>query len=500
MTPLGRRTLPELAAKVSVPGYDRSEIRTGIVHFGVGGFHRAHQARYLDLLHELGAAREWGICGVGVLPADRRMRDALTGQDCLYTLCVAEGTDAWTPRVVGSIVEYLYAPDDPEAVIEKLAGPDIRIVSLTITEGGYNFVAATGEFDATNPAILADLAPDAVPATVFGLVTAALARRRARGLAPFTIMSCDNIAGNGDVARRSFTAFARLRDPELAEWISRAGAFPNSMVDRITPVTTAPMISELARRYGVDDAWPVLTEPFTQWVLEDRFPLGRPEFERVGVQVVDDVAPYESMKLRLLNGSHQALAYLGHLAGYRLVHDAVADPAFARFVSRYMAAEALPTLPPVPGIDLAAYRRTLLERFGNAAIGDTIARLATDASDRIPKWVLPVVRDQLALGGEIDCAAMIIAGWARYCTGIDEQGEPIEIVDPLRERLVAAARDGDPVAFLADRELFGDLIDEPRFVAAYRKALDSLLTRGARATVLALALAADSAVVPAMED
>ncbi|RJO73600.1 mannitol dehydrogenase family protein [Nocardia panacis] len=488
MIPITARTLPDLAGTISVPSYRRSEISTGIVHFGVGGFHRAHQARYLDLLHEAQAAPDWGICGVGVLPADRRMRDALATQDGMYTLCVAAPDGAWTPRVVGSIVEYHWAPEDPETVIERLAAPGTRILTLTITEGGYN-CTPEGEFDVDHPAIRADLAPDAMPGTVFGLVAEALARRRARGLRPFTIVSCDNIAGNGRIARASFTAFARLRDPELARWLSAEGAFPNSMVDRITPVTTEPMRAELARRFGVDDSWPVLTEPFTQWVLEDEFPLGRPDLDRVGVQLVGDVAPYELMKLRLLNGSHQALAYLGHLAGYRLVHEAAADPDFAGFLSRYMATEALPTLPPVPGIDLVAYRRELLVRFGNAAIGDTIARLGADASDRIPKWVLPVISDRLAGEGEIACAATVVAGWARYCTGVDEQGEPIEIVDPLRDRLreLAAREEWEPGAFLSERTLFGTLGEQPRFVAAYRKALQSLRTRGARATVRELA-------------
>jgi mannitol 2-dehydrogenase len=485
MTGLNWRTPSDLDARVSTPTYDRSEISTGIVHFGVGGFHRAHQARYLDLLLELGDAREWGICGVGVLAQDRRMSEVMAEQDGLYTLCVTEPDGTWIPRVVGSIVEYRYAPDAPEAVIEKLAHPGTRIVSLTITEGGYNISPATGEFDATDPAVRADLAAGAVPATVFGLVTEALSRRRARGTAPFTIMSCDNIQGNGDVARTSFTSFARLRDPELADWLAREGAFPNSMVDRITPATTTAMTTELTRRFGIEDGWPVVTEPFTQWVLEDAFTLGRPDFGKVGVQLVDDVAPYELMKLRMLNASHQALCYLGHLAGYRLVHEVVQDPLFERFLLRYMDVEARPTLLPVPGIDLDAYRDTLIERFSNAAIGDTVARLCAESSDRIPKWLLPVVRAQLADGGEITCAATVIAGWARYCEGIDEQGAPIDVVDPLRDRLMALARRqyDDPTVFLSDRSVFGNLIDDPRFIDAYRAALASLHTRGARATV-----------------
>ncbi|MFE9580907.1 mannitol dehydrogenase family protein [Nocardia sp. NPDC006044] len=487
-TPLRAATLRDLDSAIAVPTYDRAGITTGIVHFGVGGFHRAHQAMYVDRLLEAGGAREWGICGVGVLPADRRMRDALAAQDGLYTLSVLAPDGSWTTRVIGSIVEYLYAPDDPEVVLAKLADPATRIVSLTVTEGGYHFSATTGEFDTDAADIRADLAPNAVPATIFGLIVEGLARRRARGIAPFTVMSCDNIEGNGHVARATFSAFARLRDPELGEWVAREVRFPNSMVDRITPVTPPGAADELARRFGVADRWPVVTEPFTQWVLEDSFTLGRPDYGSVGVQLVDDVAPYELMKLRLLNASHQALAYFGYLSGYRLVHDAAQDPAFQRFLLRYMDIEATPTLLPVPGVDLGAYKRTLIERFSNPSIGDTLARLCAESSDRIPKWVLPVIRQRLAAGGEITCAAAIVASWARYAEGIDEQGEAIDIVDPLRDQLVPLARRqrDDRTAFLSARSVFGDLIDEPRFVSAYLAVLDSLYAKGAHATVAEL--------------
>ncbi|WP_425297494.1 mannitol dehydrogenase family protein [Nocardia abscessus] len=488
-TPLRAATMTEFADRVSTPGYDRSRISPGIVHFGVGGFHRAHQAMYVDRLLEHGLGDEWGICGVGVLPGDRRMRDALRAQDGLYTLSTVAPDGTWTTRTIGSLVEYRYAPDDPEAVVAKLADPATRIVSLTITEGGYHIAPATGEFDADDPAIRADLAGDAPPATVFGLVVEALSRRRSCGIAPFTVLSCDNIEGNGNVARRMFGAFAALRDAGLGSWVAEQVCFPNSMVDRITPVTPPGATAEIERRYGLTDRWPVVTEPFAQWVLEDSFGLGRPPFEQVGVQLVDDVTPYELMKLRLLNASHQALCYFGYLSGYRLVHDAAQDPAFRRFLLRYMDLEATPTLRAVSGVDLDAYKRTLLDRFANPAIGDTIARLCAESSDRIPKWLLPVVRAQLAVGGEIDCAAAVVASWARYAEGVDERGEPIEIVDRLRDRLVPLARRQreQPTAFLGERSLFGDLIEHPRFVSAYLAALDSLRTRGARATVENLA-------------
>ena len=475
-------TLPAHAARLPVPTYDRSAVRVGIVHLGVGGFHRAHQAAYVDLLLERGE-REWGICGVGVLPGDRRMAEAMAAQDGLYTLVLKHPDGRYEARVVGSLVRYLLAPDDPEAVLEQLADPQVRIVSLTITEGGYGIDAVTGEFVADDPAVQADLAPGAVPATAFGLVVEALARRRARGVPPPTIMSCDNIPGNGHVARRSLAAFAELRDPGLAAWVREQVHFPDSMVDRITPVTTDADRADVARRYGVDDAWPVVCEPYAQWVLQDDFGLGRPPLEQVGVQLVDDVEPYELMKLRLLNASHQALCYLGHLAGYRLVHEVCADPLFVRFLAAYMADEGAPTLPPVPGVDLPAYQRQLVERFANPQVRDTVARLCAESSDRITKWLLPVVRSQLALGGPVRLSAAVVAAWARYAEGVDEQGGAIRVVDRLAPRLTAAAVcwPEDPLSFLRQRDLFGDLVDQPRFTAAYLDALDRLHREGARA-------------------
>src|SRR3954471_10805962 len=293
MLPLNASTLPDLPDDLPVPSYDRTALRTGIVHFGVGGFHRAHEAMYVDRLMSAGETQDWAICGVGVMPADRRMQQVLDAQDGLYTLVVKAPDGALEPRVIGSIREYLFAPDDPEAVVEKMADPRTRIVSLTVTEGGYNFNAVTGEFDASFPDVVADLQPGAVPRTTFGLVTEALSRRRERGVGPFTIMSCDNIQGNGDAARRSFVAFATLRDADLGAWVAESVPFPNSMVDRITPVTTPDDIAEVSRRFGIDDRWPVVCEPFTQWVLEDEFVAGRPPFEDAGVQVVADVEPYE---------------------------------------------------------------------------------------------------------------------------------------------------------------------------------------------------------------
>jgi mannitol 2-dehydrogenase len=486
--PLNAQTLAYWSARVEAPSYDRDLVTPGVVHIGVGGFHRAHQAMYLDRLMNKGQAMEWGICGVGVMAADRKMAEALDAQDGLYTLVLKHSDGTYEPRVIGSIVEYLFAPDDPEAVIEKMAAPSTRIVSLTVTEGGYNISDITGEFNAANPDVDRDLAPGAVPRTTFGLITEALRRRRERGVVPFTVMSCDNLQGNGHLAKRAFVTFARLRDAELGDWVEREVRFPNCMVDRITPVTTDADRAEVTERFGIEDRWPVVCEPFTQWVLEDAFTAGRPPLEDAGVQVVADVEPYELMKLRLLNASHQALCYFGYLCGYRLVHEAAQDPLFQTFLLGYMDEEGTPTLPPVPGVDLAEYKHTLIERFSNPEVRDTIARLCAESSDRIPKWLLPVIRAQLATGGEIRRSAAIVASWARYAEGVDEYGEPIEVVDRLADSLIPLARRqrADPEAFIANRQLFGDLVDDDRFRAAYLSSLASLHARGARATLESL--------------
>jgi mannitol 2-dehydrogenase len=482
---LDASTLDHLGPEVATPGYDRSAVRVGIVHLGVGGFHRSHQAMYLDRLMEQGQALDWGICGVGVLPSDSRMRDVLSTQDGLYTLVLAHPDGRLEARVIGSMVEYLLAPDDPEAVVERMADPQVRIVSLTVTEGGYN-TTGIGSFDLADPGVVADLEPGAVPRTVFGLVVAALARRRERGVPPFTVVSCDNMPHNGDVAADSFTAFARARDPELGDWVAGHVRFPNSMVDRITPGTTDAQRAEVTRRFGVDDGWPVIAEPFAQWVLEDDFGLGRPPLEDAGVQLVADVEPYELMKLRLLNAGHQCLGYLGSLAGWTHIHEACQDPSVSAFLLGYMTEEATPTLAPVPGIDLAQYRTDLLDRFSNSHVRDTLARLCVDGSERMPKFLLPVVRDDLAAGRDVTRAAVAVAGWARWAAGTDDAGHELEIVDPRADALRTAARDTDPLAFLRLREVFGDLADDERFTGPYRRALASLADVGARATVQAV--------------
>ena len=464
---LNAENLPRIP--IDKPTYDRTSTGIGIVHFGVGGFHRAHQAMYVDRLLNSGAASSWGICGVGVLPGDRRMAEVMDVQDGLYTLVTMNPDGSRDARVMGSIVDYRFAPDDREAVVALLAAPSTRIVSLTITEGGYNVDTAG-------------------PDSVFGLVADALARRRDSGTPSPTIVSCDNIEGNGEVAREAFTAYAERSHPGLAEWMAEHTRFPNSMVDRITPVTSPEVIDWLATEVGVEDQWPVAAEPFTSWVLEDSFSDGRPAFEDVDVLLVDDVTPYELMKLRLLNASHQALCYFAYLAGYRLVHDAAGDPLFAEFLRRYMDSEGTPTLLPVPGIDLPDYKRTLIERFANPGVRDTIVRLCFGSSDRIPKWLLPVIRENLASGAPIELSAAVVASWARYAEGLDEQGEPIDVQDQLAETLVPIAKSqrDHPTAFIENTDVFGDLAQQSRFVEAYLWALDSLHTVGARKTLEAL--------------
>ncbi len=484
---LNSTSVEDLKDAVPVPSYDRLKLVTGIVHLGVGGFHRAHQALYLDLLMNQHAegAMGWGICGVGVLPGDRRIIEALSAQDGLYTLVTKHPNGSRDYRVVGSIAEVLLAPDDPQRVVDVMSRESTRIVSLTITEGGYLVNQATGDFDPSDEGIQHDLEHDDAPQTAFGLITTALAARRNAGAEPFTVMSCDNLPGNGDLTRRMITSFARLKDPALADWMDQHVHFPNSMVDRITPVTTAEDIEDLSQATGIEDQWPVVCEPFTQWVLQDSFGQGRPPLEQAGVQIVDDVAPFELMKLRMLNAGHQALAYLGYLAGYRYADEVARDELFAKFVGEYMAREAAPTLPTVPDTDVDAYRQTLLERFGNPEVKDTVARLASNASDRIPKFLVPVIEHNLADGGSINLSALIVAAWARYAEGLDEGGAPIEVVDRLKDRLMtaAAAYPQDDLAFVRDRDLFADLADDERFASAYRRHLASLHDKGAYATL-----------------
>jgi mannitol 2-dehydrogenase len=469
--------------------YARDRVSVGIVHFGVGNFHRSHQALYVDRLLRLGNASDWGICGVGVLPADARMRDALRSQHLEYTLVERYPSGDSPATRIGSIVEYLYAPDELEIVLERLANPATRIVSLTITEGGYNISDATGKFDVTTPSIVADARTGARPATVFGIIVAGLRLRRERAIQPFTIMSCDNVEGNGNVARNSFVAFANMMDPELASWIRDEVSFPSCMVDRITPVTTDEDRRWVRERFGIEDAWPVLAEPFLQWVLEDDFPLGRPPFELAGVQMVHDVRPYELMKLRLLNASHQAMAYFGILKGQVYVEEAAADPQLVELMTLYMDDEATPTLAPVPGVNLDDYKTGLIERFANPYVRDTLARLATDGSDRIPKFLVPVARERRARHEPAPLSAAVIASWARY-SELALADSRIPFSDRQREAIAeAVARQrNDPVGYLRNTDWFGGLADDLEFSASFSAAYRALREQPDPSKALALTL------------
>ncbi|ASR35253.1 hypothetical protein BAY61_09920 [Prauserella marina] len=456
---------------VHTPTYDRAEVSAGILHFGVGNFHRSHQAAYLDRLLRQGKARDWGIVGVGLFPRDERLGEILRAQDFTYTLVELGGDGHRTATRIASIVDFLHAPSEPDRVREHLASPGIRIVSLTITEGGYNTSDVTGEFDTADPGILADVGARN-PRTVFGILAEGLHLRRERGLAPFTVVSCDNVPGNGEVTRRALVAFARLAyGEEFAGWIEDTVSFPDSMVDRITPVTTDAERALVRDTFGIEDGWPVVCEPFTQWVFEDDFPLGRPPWEDAGAQPVADVAPYELMKIRLLNGSHQAIAHTGLLRGHTYVHEAMADPEVTGLVRRYLA-EAVRTLRPVPGIDLDQYLTELTERFANPNIRDTLARIATDASDRLPKFLVPVATRLSREGEPAPASASVLAAWAVRTVRNLSEGGPLD--DRQAERLAAAARAAgtDPAGFLGNREWFGDLGDDKRFTADFRAAYD----------------------------
>jgi mannitol 2-dehydrogenase len=484
-TKLNEKNLNSLGPRVRVPSYDRRKVGQQIAHIGVGGFYRAHQAVYADDLLHLGAGNEWGLCGVGLLKHDARIRDVLLEQDCLYTV-VERGAHAEHARVIGSMVKFLFAPGHTQEVIDALAAPERRIVTLTITEGGYYVHQGTGEFDAQHPDIQHDLAHPGEPACSFGYLLEALDQRRTRGMPPFTVMSCDNLQGNGEIIKKMLLAFAELRDPKLHNWLVENCAFPNSMVDRITPATTDEHRALVREEFGIDDGWPVMTEPFKQWVIEDHFPLGRPAWQDVGAQMTSDVLPYEKMKLRLLNASHQAMCYIGMLLGYQLAHEAMADAQIRKLLEQMMEVDVTPLVPPVPGVDLTDYKKTLIERFSNPAIRDQLARLGTEGSARIPKFVLPSISEQIERGGSIRSLCFTVASWFRYLTGKDDQGRDLPINDPMSKKLIEAAVSGgkDPQRLLSIHEVFSkSLAGSPRFVAELREALASFYDNGARATL-----------------
>ena len=480
---LSAEALARLPAGVAAPKYRRSELRAGIVHIGVGNFHRAHQAVYLDDLFNLGRDHDWAIIGSGVRDADVAIREKLKEQDWLTTV-VEQEADRTHVRVTGPMIDFV-RPYDAEALLGTVSEPSIRIVSLTVTEGGYYISPATQHFDPAHPDIVADARNFGAPKTAFGLVGAALKRRRAAGVAPFTVMSCDNIPGNGHVAENAVAGLAELADPELARWIRGSVAFPNSMVDRITPATTDRERAYLSDKYGLEDNWPVFCEEFRQWVVEDKFPAGRPALETVGVTFTSDVAPYELMKIRILNGGHAAIAYPAGLLGIHFVHEAMADEQIAAFLEKLTKSEIQPVVPPPPGADLDDYRELVARRFANPKIGDTIQRLCFDGSNRQPKFILPSAADRLKTGASVKGLALVSALWCRYGYGETESGKPIPPNDPSWGRIQTAAKRArmNPGAFLELRDIFGKLAEDPAYVGAFSNALSSLWARGVRSTL-----------------
>ncbi len=421
--------------------------------------------------------RPTGASAAGLREADRKIGDVLKAQDYLYALIVKHPQGKIETRVIGSLIDFMLGCDDPGAVIDKMASADTKIVSLTITEGGYNFNPATGEFDFGNADVRHDLENPSSPRTVFGYLTAALKKRRAQGLPAFTIQSCDNIQHNGDLTRKMVLAFAGKQDAELARWIESDVCFPNAMVDRITPVTTPEDIAYLATEMGLKDEWPVTCEPFTQWVIEDNFSNGRPAWEKAGAQFVADVTPYEKMKLRLLNAGHSVLGLLGSIHGHKTIDGCVTDPLFATYLRRFMDEEATPVLDPVEGIDLDAYKDNLIERFGNPNIKDSLARICLESSAKLPVFLIPTITENLARGGSIKYATLVIAAWCFYSDkGVDRHGAALDIVDAMKDELHQAAKgtQDDPLSFLKLEPIFGDLIRNERFTALYSEMIKAL--------------------------
>ncbi len=477
---LSNASLSQLPDNVRRPGYDRARVTPGIVHLGIGAFHRAHQAVVIDDLLARGAT-DWGIVGASLRSSDTQ--DALAPQDCLYTVATRSGAGA-EHRVVGSVLATEVARTNPERLIARMADPATRIVSLTITEKGYCHTPQTGELDEDHPDIVHDLKNPDAPRSAAGFIVAALSRRKALGLAPFTVLSCDNLPSNGVTVGKILQRFASLRSPDLGQWIADEVAFPSTMVDRIVPETTDADRAAVAAALGMVDAWPVVTEPFTQWIVEDRFSAGRPDFAAAGVQLVSDVTPFEHMKLRLLNASHSALAYLGYLAGHETIAAAMADERFAAFAAQVMD-EAAVTLTMPAGTDLATYSQSLLQRFSNPALHHRTWQIAMDGSQKLPQRLLGTMRDRLALGLPIDTHALAVAGWMRYVTGTDEQGRTIDVRDPIAAELAAIAKAAGPVAerlapaLLNVSAVFGALGSDPRMRQAVTDALARLYALGA---------------------
>jgi fructuronate reductase len=481
---LSAANLSALPAYVARPAYDRSALTTGIVHLGIGSFHRAHQAVYTDDVLAGGDLR-WGITAASLRSPETR--DALKAQDYLYTLNLRAETEAL--RVVGSLQDILVAPENPAVLIETLCRPSVAIVSLTVTEKGYHYDPATRALNEGDTDIRHDLAHPQAPRTAFGFLAAAIARRRELGVRPFTVLCCDNLPANGRTLHGLLSRYAQLVSPDLGSFVRNEILCPDTMVDRIVPATTDDDRQRLGKTIGLDDLWPVVAEPFTQWVIEDRFSGARPAWDEAGATFVSDVAPFESMKLRMLNGSHSALAYLGYLAGYETVAEAMGDEALTNFAEGLMT-DAMATLDLPAHIDVSAYKASLLTRFRNKALHHRTWQIAMDGSQKLPQRILGPIRDRLAKGLPIERHALVVAGWMRYVTGIDERGRPIDVRDPLlprfREVLLNAGRDVPRIVdvLLGLKAIFGDdLPADPRFRQAVSEALTSIYSLGSGPTI-----------------
>jgi mannitol 2-dehydrogenase len=483
MTKLNLITSRGLRADIATPRYSRASLTPGIVHFGVGNFHRAHLAVYLDDLFNMGLHHDWAIVGAGVMPFDEVMREKLVSQDFLTTI-VEQDANYSAARVTGSMIDFI-PPSERKRLLALLADPSIRIVSLTVTEGGYMINPATGTFDPSHPALLRDAQHPDDPTSVFGLILHGLKARKQAGLAPYTVMSCDNIPHNGVVTRNAVVGLARLMNVSLADWVEANVAFPNAMVDRITPATTDRERRIAFEQFGIEDNWPVFCEEFKQWVVEDQFPTGRPAFEKVGVQFVGDVTPFEYMKIRILNGGHAVIAYPGGLMDVHYVHEAMEHPLIRSFFAKVEQEEIIPTVPPVPNTDIQDYYKLIERRFSNPKIGDTERRLCLDGSNRQPKFIVPVIADNLKAGRSIEGLALESALWCRYCAGTTDSGKVIEPNDPSWDRLQALALKAklDPLQWLTMDDIYGDVAGHETFRTAFAKWLDHLWKHGTAKTL-----------------
>ena len=481
---LSNSILAQLDTSVVRPSYDRTQVMPRLVHIGAGGFNRSHLAVYLDDLLCMAGEPRWGEVGVGLLPADREIHDGLASQDCLYSLMEMESGNEHL-RVVGSLVEHLYAPGQTEEVLARMAAAECAIISLTVTEGGYFTEDATGRFRSDNVDVRHDLEHPKAPVTWLGYIAEAAERRRTLGCGPFTVLSCDNLQGNGAIARRALMAFAELRGGGLPQWIERNVTFPCSMVDRITPRTTPENRALILKRFGVVDRTPVVCEPFRQWVLEDDFAAVRPAFEHVGVEMTSDVAPYEKMKMRILNGGHSTLGYFADLLGTEFIHEAAADEQLHRLLLAYIE-EVKPVVPRLPGIDLDQYAATVVGRFSNTAIRDQVSRICSEGCAKITKFLVPPLADLLRARRMPRFLPLVIAGWLHYQRGVDERGRAMLMADGQSGLLKEFVSTGcvDARSSLAEPAIFGSLAAEyPEWASRVQKYLELLRERGVRPTI-----------------